>query len=87
MLKLLTVFAVTGIAGAPALAQTAPTAGEAPGAKPKMVKKLVCKRVEEEMGTGSRLGAQSKVCREVEVPAPADKETGSSDPDARKNRG
>jgi hypothetical protein len=34
-----------------------------------MVKKTVCKRIEEERGIGSRLSSTTKVCRTVEVPA------------------
>lgn len=65
-----------GAASVPTLAQApAPAATSAPGssatseAKPKMVKKTICRRVDVEETTGSRLGSAPKVCTTVEVPA------------------
>ena len=77
MRNLLIAFAIAGTASGPALAQVVPAPNAAPEAKVKTVKKVVCKRVEEELGTGSRLGAPGKICKEVEVPAPAAKESGN----------
>jgi hypothetical protein len=54
---------------APAPATTTAPA-QAP-AKPTMVKKVVCERVDVEETTGSRLGAAPKKCRTIEVPANA----------------
>ena len=59
----------------PALAQQpapapAPATTTAPApAKPVMVKKVVCERVDVEETTGSRLGSAPKKCRTIEVPA------------------
>jgi len=78
MRNLLIALTMVGTATGPAIAQAAPAANEAQEAKAKTIKKVVCKRVEEELGTGSRLGTQSKICREVEVPAPAHKDTGEN---------
>lgn len=68
-----------GAASGPALAQSqpqaaplsqlAPQAQPAAEAKPKMVKKTICRRVDNEETTGSRLGSAPKVCTTVEVPA------------------
>ena len=77
MHKLFVTFAALGVIAAPAIAQNAPAAPSndngaqaAPAEKPKTVKKTVCKRVEEERSIGSRLSSTTKVCREIEVPAP-----------------
>ena len=67
MRKFLPIFAVLGLAAAPAMAQN--TAPPAPVEKPKTVTKVVCERVIAEEETGSRLGAAPKKCRKVEVPA------------------
>ena len=65
-------------ASAPAFAQAqAPAATATPGSseiaapKPQMIKKTVCRRVDDEENTGSRLGAAPKICKVIEVPAPA----------------
>jgi hypothetical protein len=77
MHKLFVTFAALGVVAAPAMAQNAqaaqaPTdqAQTAPTEKPKTVKKLVCREVDEERGIGSRLASTTKICRTVEVPAP-----------------
>jgi hypothetical protein len=76
MHKLFVTLAALGVIAAPAVAQNAQAAQStdgqaqvAPTEKPKMVKKTVCKRIEEERGIGSRLSSTTKVCRTVEVPA------------------
>jgi hypothetical protein len=75
MRKLLIMCAVIGTASAPALAQTTPPPAEqAPVAKQKTIKKVVCKRVEEDQETGSRLGSTSKICKTIEVPDPSNTE-------------
>ncbi len=71
MPKLLFAFAVSALVASPALAQAAPEQA-APAPKVKTVKKTVCKRIETDGETGSRLGATSKICREVEVPVKQD---------------
>lgn len=53
---------------APTSAQTA-QAQPAPAAQQKMVKKRICKTVEDEAVIGSRLGSKNKVCATVLVPA------------------
>jgi hypothetical protein len=79
MQKLLVSLAAFGLFAAPAMAQVAPApqdqaqAQAAPAEKPKTVKKTVCKNVEEERSIGSRLAPTTKICRVVEVPAPAAK--------------
>ena len=75
MYKSLITLVVFGVISAPAVAQNvpqmpaAPRAPEAAPAKPQMVKKTVCRRVDDEETTGSRLGSAPKVCKTVEVPA------------------
>lgn len=73
------VLALAGAASVPAFAQAqAPAAAATPGInenaapKPQMIKKTVCRRVDDEENTGSRLGAAPKICKVIEVPAPAD---------------
>jgi len=68
MRKSLVVLAIFGTMNVPAMAQTAPAAQQEPVAKPQMVKKVVCTRVDNEETTGSRLGSAPKVCKTVEVP-------------------
>ena len=58
---------VFALSATPSVAQTAPVQPGEPAVK--MVKKTVCKRIETDGETGSRLGSTSKICREVEVPA------------------
>ena len=77
MQKLFVTLAALGVIAAPAVAQdvqpaqsTDNQAQTAPVEKPKTVKKVVCKRIEEERSIGSRLSSTTKVCRTVEVPAP-----------------
>lgn len=70
MRKSLVVLAILGTMSAPCLAQIAPLSPQPQPAKPKMVKKVICERVDVEETTGSRLGSAPKVCRTVEVPAP-----------------
>ena len=67
MRKSLSLFVVVALTAAPAFAQTAPVQ---PNAAPqvKTVKKKVCKRIETDQVSGSRLGSTSKICREIEVP-------------------
>ena len=90
MQKLLVTLAALGVIAAPAVAQNAQAAQStenqaqaAPTEKPKMVKKTVCKRIEEERSIGSRLSSTTKVCREVEVPAPQAGQTPQGDKSAR----
>jgi hypothetical protein len=71
MFKSLVALAIAGAMSAPALAQTAPAQQPTPVAKPQTVKKVVCQRVDVEEDTGSRLGSAPKVCKTIEVPAPA----------------
>jgi len=69
--------AALALVAAPAVAQTAPAAPAQTQAQaqasqveaPKMVKKTICKKIEESQTTGSRLGSTTKVCKTVEVPA------------------
>ena len=70
--------AVLAATSAPISAQTpAPVSPVTPGTseiaapKPQMIKKTVCRRVDDEENTGSRLGAAPKICKIIEVPAPA----------------
>lgn len=75
MQKLLFIGAALALVAAPAVAQTAPAAPAQTQAQasqveaPKMVKKTICKKIEESQTTGSRLGSTTKVCKTVEVPA------------------
>ncbi|MGH6658792.1 MAG: hypothetical protein ACREBM_03955 [Sphingomicrobium sp.] len=79
------VLALAGAASGSALAQTPPQPAPTvhPGhpdpqaAKPQTVKKTVCRRVIEEETTGSRVGPAPKVCKTIEVPAPANGSTGA----------
>ena len=64
MRKALIGIVIFGVASAPALAQTAPTANQVQPAKPLTVKKRVCEITEED--SYSRLGGR-KVCRTIEV--------------------
>jgi hypothetical protein len=90
MYKLFVTLAAFGVIAAPAVAQNAQAAQStdnqvqaAPTEKPKTVKKTVCKRIEEERSIGSRLSSTTKVCREVEVPAPQAGQTRQGDKSAR----
>ncbi len=70
MQKMLLTLAAFGQLAAPAMAQTAAQAAgpeAAPAAEQKVVKKVVCQKIEEDRTTGSRLGSTSKVCRTVKV--------------------
>ncbi|HEU4809639.1 MAG TPA: hypothetical protein VFS69_03175 [Sphingomicrobium sp.] len=75
MQKMLFIGAAFALVAAPAVAQTAPGASaqaQARGSQveaPKMVKKTICKKIEESQTTGSRLGSTTKVCKTIEVPA------------------
>ena len=71
MFKALIAFSLLATAGATAGAQTAPApaASQAAPAKPQTVKKVCCRRADDEVTTGSRLGSAPKVCKTVEVPA------------------
>lgn len=79
MRKLLAFVAISSLA-APTYAQlaSAPEASTparpAAEAQPKMIKKKVCERVDNEETTGSRLGSAPKVCKIVTVPAGQAKE-------------
>lgn len=70
MFKSLVALAILSAASAPALSQNTsdPEAASTPAAKPPTVKKRVCETVDED--PYSRLGNR-RICREVEVPAPA----------------
>ena len=76
MHKSLVVLAILSAMSVPAAAQTAPSNPAQP-AKPQTVKKVVCHRVDVEQDTGSRLGSAPKVCKTIEVPAPANGSTGA----------
>lgn len=78
MRSLLIAFAAITVASAPANAETTPTTADGTEVKAKTVKRIVCKRVDTELGTGSRLGTPGKICKEVEVVAP-DTDKGGSD--------
>ena len=79
------VLALLGAANGQAFAQAqTPPAPPAPNAapatpvvaaenKPQTVKKVVCRRVDAEETTGSRLGSAPKVCKTIEVPIEAGK--------------
>lgn len=89
MLNRVIALAIAGAMSVPVAAQTAPQASaevtqtEAP--KPQPVMKKVCTRVvDEEAATGSRLSNSRKVCKMVEVPAPA---SGQQAPAATGNSG
>ena len=78
MRKVLAFVAMSSLA-APALAQPANVSAGAgtsqpTEAQPKMIKKKVCERVDNEETTGSRLSAAPKVCKIVTVPADQAKE-------------
>lgn len=78
MQKLLLMVATCGLS-VPAMAQTTPqqpavqaSAGQtAQAAQPKMVQKQVCEKVAVERSTGSRLNSTTRICKIIEVPAPA----------------
>jgi len=69
MHKFLFISAAFALGAAPAVAQTAPAAQTTQVEKQKTVKKVVCKKIEEDQTTGSRLGSTSKICKTIEVPA------------------
>jgi hypothetical protein len=71
MRNCLALLAMIAVPAAPALAQTAPPEQQlqTPAPQQKMVKKMVCERVNIEEETGSRLRAAPKKCKVVEVPA------------------
>jgi hypothetical protein len=77
------VLALAVAASGPAFGQTPPQPAptihpghpDSQAAKPQTVKKVVCRRVIEEETTGSRLGSAPKVCKTIEVPAPANGST------------
>ena len=74
MQKMLFIGAAFALVAAPAVAQTAPAdptqqAQASQVEAPKMVKKTVCKKIQESQTTGSRLGSTTKVCKTIEVPA------------------
>lgn len=71
MRKSLIALAVFGAMSGPAVAQTMPQPQAPAAAKPQTVKKIVCRRVDDEETTGSRLGSAPKVCKTVEIPAPS----------------
>jgi hypothetical protein len=68
MHKPLVVLAIFSMMSVSAAAQTAPPANPAQPAKPQTVKKRVCEQVDED--PYSRLGSR-KICKTIEVPAPA----------------
>ena len=68
MQKMVLTLVAVGLFAAPAMAQTqAPQPQAAPAPEKKIVKKVVCQKIEEDRTTGSRLGSTSKVCRTVKV--------------------
>ena len=77
MLKSFVVLAITGAISAPAAAQptpAAPATDQSQPAKPQTVKKRVCETIDED--PYSRLGNR-KICKTIEVPAPASAGGGS----------
>lgn len=82
MIKSLVALTILGVVTTPAIAQTAPATGTVPAAKPPMVKKRVCETVDED--PYSRLGSR-KICRVIEVPAPAPRSGGQSGQQAPDN--
>ena len=82
MHKALIALILFGVASGPAVAQTAPQpqSPEAAPAKPIMVKKTICRRVDDEETTGSRLGSAPRVCKTVEVAAPGGTASGGRAP-------
>jgi len=79
MQKTALVLVAFAVAAAPAIAQTAQPGQieAAAAAEQKVVKKVVCQKIEEDRTTGSRLGSTGKVCKTVKVPV---------DSTARKNQ-
>jgi len=70
MLKVMVVLAMAGTMSVPAAAQTTPNSSatnQAQAAKPQMVKKQVCEDTEDNPYSSIR----RRVCRTVQVPAPA----------------
>lgn len=67
MLKPVVALAILSAMSAPLVAQTAPAANPAQPAKPQMVKKRVCEKIEDD-DPYSRLGSRT-ICKTVEVPA------------------
>lgn len=87
--------APAALAASPLSAQTAPPAPAspptpstqaAPVPKPQTVKKTICRRVDEEETTGSRLGSAPKVCKTVEVPASGGNGNSDKAPSPQGNR-
>lgn len=73
MRKMLAFVAISSLAAAVGAQQSPPPPpGTDQPAQPKMIKKKVCERVDNEETTGSRLGSAPKVCKIVLVPAPAE---------------
>jgi hypothetical protein len=68
MHKPLVVLMIFSMMSVSAAAQTAPPANSAQPAKPQMIKKRVCEQIDED--SYSRLGNR-KICKTIEVPAPA----------------
>lgn len=81
MFKALIALTIFSAASGSAAAQTAPQP-QAPAARQQMVKKTVCRRVDDEETTGSRLGSAPKVCKTIEVPAPGGAGNGDRAPSA-----
>ena len=67
MLKSMVALALLSAMSVPLAAQTAPAANPAQPAKPQMVKKRVCEKIEDD-NPYSRLGSRT-ICKTVEVPA------------------
>ena len=84
MRMFLIAFGVFALSASPSVAQNAPAQTEQEPAV-KMVKKTVCKRVEADGETGSRLGSTTKVCREVEVPADSKSKTSAAQDQSNNN--
>jgi len=88
MLKSLVALAILSAASAPALAENASADATAttpaPAAKPPTVKKRVCETVDED--PYSRLGSR-RICRVIEVPAPANGQTQQAPASSSSERG
>ena len=87
MLKSLVALAIMSAASAPALAENAAAdqaTTPAPAAKPPTVKKRVCETVDED--PYSRLGNR-RICRVIEVPAPANGQTQQAPASSNPERG
>ena len=73
-------------ATAPVAVTPAPVA-VTPAAKPQTVLKTICRRVDDEETTGSRVGPAPKVCKTVEVPVKGGSSSSEKAPASAPERG